>query len=103
MTFSAVGRPVGRTTSLIDVLDRVLDKGIVIEAHVSFALAGIALAEVHAHVIVSSIETHLRAFPLDTRRPGTFAPEVGLDVGDAVEAYLREVGTALDTGEDPPA
>jgi len=48
------------TSSVIDVLDRVLDKGIVIDASVSFYLMGIDLITVHARVVVASIETYLR-------------------------------------------
>jgi hypothetical protein len=45
---------------LIDVLDRVLDKGIVIDAHVRVALVGVELVAVEARVVVASIETYLR-------------------------------------------
>jgi hypothetical protein len=47
-------------TSLIDVLDRVLDKGIVIDAWVRVSLVGIDLITVEARVVVASIETYLR-------------------------------------------
>jgi hypothetical protein len=47
-------------TSLIDVLDRVLDKGIVIDAYVRVSLVGIDLVTVEARVVVASIETYLR-------------------------------------------
>lgn len=46
--------------SLIDVLDRVLDKGIVIDAWVRVSLVGIDLLTVEARVVVASIETYLR-------------------------------------------
>jgi hypothetical protein len=55
--------PVERTaggTSLIDVLDRVLDKGIVIDAWVRVSLVGIDLITVEARVVVASIETYIR-------------------------------------------
>jgi hypothetical protein len=55
--------PVERTpggTSLIDVLDRVLDKGIVIDAWVRVSLVGIDLVTVEARVVVASIDTYLR-------------------------------------------
>ena len=55
--------PVERTsggTSLIDVLDRVLDKGIVIDAWVRVSLVGIDLITVEARVVVASIDTYLR-------------------------------------------
>ena len=47
-------------TSLIDVLDRVLDKGIVIDAWVRVCLVGIDLITVEARVVVSSIETYFK-------------------------------------------
>lgn len=47
-------------SSLIDVLDRVLDKGIVIDAWVRVSLVGIDLVTVEARVVVASIETYLR-------------------------------------------
>ena len=55
--------PVERTTggtSLIDVLDRVLDKGIVIDAWVRVSLVGIDLITVEARVVVASIETYIK-------------------------------------------
>ena len=47
-------------TSLIDVLDRVLDKGIVVDAWVRVSLVGIDLITVEARVVVASIDTYLR-------------------------------------------
>ena len=47
-------------TSLIDVLDRVLDKGIVIDAWVRVSLVGIDLLTVEARVVVASIDTYLK-------------------------------------------
>jgi hypothetical protein len=55
--------PVERTpggTSLIDVLDRVLDKGIVIDAWVRISLVGIDLITVEARVVVASIDTYIK-------------------------------------------
>ena len=55
--------PVERTpggTSLIDVLDRVLDKGIVIDAWVRISLVGIDLITVEARIVVASIDTYLK-------------------------------------------
>jgi gas vesicle structural protein len=55
--------PVERTsggTSIIDVLDRVLDKGIVIDAWVRVSLVGIDLITVEARVVVASIDTYLK-------------------------------------------
>ena len=47
-------------TSLIDVLDRVLDKGIVIDAWVRVSAVGIDLITPDARVVVASIDTYLR-------------------------------------------
>jgi hypothetical protein len=67
-------------TSLIDVLDRVLDKGIIIDAWVRVSLVGIDLITVEARVVVASIDTYLRyaeALGITTTaaRPAAPAPE----------------------------
>lgn len=54
----AVARVSGGS-SLIDVLDRVLDKGIVIDAWARISLVGIDLITVGARVVVASIDTRL--------------------------------------------
>ena len=50
------------STSLLDVLDRVLDKGIVIDAWVRVSLVGIDLITVEASIVVESIETYHNQF-----------------------------------------
>jgi hypothetical protein len=45
--------------TLIDVLDRVLDKGIVIDAWARMSVVGIDLLTVEVKVVVASIETYL--------------------------------------------
>src|SRR4030088_3607192 len=47
-------------SSLIDVLDRILDKGIVIDAWVRVSLVGIDLITVEARVVVAYIDTYLK-------------------------------------------
>jgi hypothetical protein len=57
----AVHRTVpGDDGTLIDVLDRVLDKGIVISGWARLSVVGLELVGLEMHVVVSSIETHLR-------------------------------------------
>jgi gas vesicle structural protein len=46
--------------SPVEILDRVLDKGIVIDASVRVALIGIEVLGVDARVVVASFETYLR-------------------------------------------
>lgn len=50
----------GQDGTLIDVLDRVLDKGIVISAWGRVSVVGLELAGLEMRVVVASIETHLR-------------------------------------------
>ena len=47
-------------TSFFDVLDRVLDKGIVVDAWARVSLAGIDLITVEERVVVASIDTYLK-------------------------------------------
>ena len=47
------------STSVIDVLDHVLDKGIVIDAWVLVSVAGIDLLTIEARIVVASIESYL--------------------------------------------
>src|SRR5438093_13755727 len=70
-------------SSLSDVLDRVLDKGIVIDAWVRISLVGIDLITVEARVVVASIDTYLRY----AESVGTFpsvARPAGLEMTSAV-------------------
>lgn len=53
-----VRRPVNG--SLYDVLDLILDKGLVIDAYVRVSLVGIELLTVDARVVVASVDTYLR-------------------------------------------
>lgn len=47
-------------SSLVEVLDRVLDKGIVVDAWVRVSLVGIEILAIEARVVVASVETYLR-------------------------------------------
>lgn len=48
------------SSSLVEVIDRVLDKGIVIDAWVRVSLVGIELLAVEARVVIASVETYLK-------------------------------------------
>src|SRR5437764_13962237 len=61
-------------TSLIDVLDRVLDKGIVIDAWVRVSVVGIDLVTLEARVLVASIETYLKYSEVLKPLPAVAAP-----------------------------
>ena len=55
----AAGAPPG-PISVLEVLDRILDKGLVIDAFVRVSLVGIEILTVEARVVVASIETYLK-------------------------------------------
>jgi len=62
-------------SSVIDVLERVLDKGIVIDAWVRVSLVGIDLLTVEARVVIASITTYLGASStLAAIQPGSSLP-----------------------------
>jgi hypothetical protein len=55
--------PIERTApgaNLIDILDRVLDKGVVIDAWLRVSLAGIELVTIEARVVVASLATYFQ-------------------------------------------
>jgi hypothetical protein len=65
-------------SSLIDVLDRVLDKGIVIDAWVRVSLVGIDLVTNEARIVVASIDTYLRySEAVGLTAPGSRPREIG--------------------------
>ena len=55
---SASGRP--SPTGLADVIETILDKGLVIDAYVRVSLVGIELLTIDARVVVASVDTYLR-------------------------------------------
>jgi len=48
------------SSSLAEVVDRILDKGIVIDAWLKVSLVGIELLSVEARVVIASVETYLK-------------------------------------------
>lgn len=48
------------SSSLAEVVDRILDKGIVIDAYVRVSLVGIELLAIEARVVIASVETYLK-------------------------------------------
>lgn len=60
---SATGTGVQRTpnpSGLYDVLDLILDKGLVIDIYVRVSLVGIELLTIDARIVVASVDTYLR-------------------------------------------
>jgi len=48
------------SSSLVEVVDRILDKGIVIDAWVRISLVGIELMAIEARVVTSGVDTFLK-------------------------------------------
>jgi gas vesicle structural protein len=67
--------------NIYDLLDRVLDKGLVIDANISVSLVGIEILVVRARIVVAGIDTFLRyaaalglaapQAPLEMQSPGS--------------------------------
>jgi hypothetical protein len=57
MTMAPAG---SRSSSLYDVLELILDKGLVIDAFVRVSLVGIELLTIDVRVVVASVDTYLR-------------------------------------------
>ncbi|MBC1327737.1 gas vesicle structural protein GvpA [Trichormus variabilis 9RC] len=45
---------------MAEVIDRILDKGIVVDAWVRVSLVGIELLAIEARIVVASVETYLK-------------------------------------------
>ena len=63
------------SSSLAEVVDRILDKGIVIDAYVRVSLVGIELLAIEARIVIASVQTWL-----------VYADAVGLLKGNAITA-----------------
>jgi len=48
------------SSSLAEVVDRILDKGIVVDAWVRVSLVGIELLAIEARVVVAGVDTYLK-------------------------------------------
>jgi hypothetical protein len=54
----AMARP--SASGLADVIDTILDKGLVIDAYVRVSLVGIELLTIDARIVIASVDTYLR-------------------------------------------
>lgn len=63
------------SSSLAEVIDRILDKGIVVDAWARVSLVGIEILAIEARVVVASVDTYLK-----------YAEAIGLTASAAVPA-----------------
>ena len=54
----ASARP--QPSGLVDVIDTILDKGLVIDAYVRVSLVGIEVLTIDARIVIASVDTYLR-------------------------------------------
>jgi hypothetical protein len=55
----AVEKSMG-SASLAEVVDRILDKGVVVDAWVRVSLVGIEILAIEARVVIASVDTYLK-------------------------------------------
>jgi hypothetical protein len=67
-------------SGLADVLDLILDKGLVIDAYVRIAVIGIELITIDARIVIASVDTYLRFAEAVNRLDLTQTEERGIDV-----------------------
>ena len=90
-------------TSVIDVLDHVLDKGIVIDAWVRVSLVGIDLITVEARVVVASIQTYVAsATAVAQIEPSASPATMPARRRPTLEDQLRRVREQMDVHDIPP-
>ncbi|WP_328396088.1 gas vesicle protein GvpJ [Nocardia sp. NBC_00416] len=75
------------SSSLADVVDTILDKGLVIDAYVRVSLVGIELLTIDARIVVASVDTYLRFAEAVDRLEISSSEPAGLPdlVGDITE------------------
>jgi hypothetical protein len=83
-------------TSLIDVLDRVLDKGIVVDAWVRISLVGIDLITVEARIVIASIDTYLKYAEAVGLTPAVSRPAITAGPEGVEEDVRRRVPIETD-------
>ena len=78
-------------TGLADVVDLILDKGLVIDAYVRISVIGIELITIDARIVIASVDTYLR-FAEATNRLDLYE-KGGKDLGEMVHD-LQEGGAS---------
>ena len=78
-------------SGLADVIDIILDKGIVIDAYVRVSLVGIELLTIDARIVIASVDTYLR-FAEATNRLDLYE-KGGKDLGEMVHD-LQQTGAS---------
>jgi hypothetical protein len=87
-------------SGLADVLDVILDKGLVIDAYVRVSLIGIELLTVDARIVIASVDTYLRFAEAVNRLDLVPTEERGIDVlRDIAGGASGELEAAKEKGQ----
>src|SRR5689334_7134319 len=89
----------GSSSGLADVIDTILDKGLVIDAYARLSLVGIEILSIDARVVVASVDTYLRFAQAVNRLEISETEPKGLPdlTGDAVKGVAKsKTQSALD-------
>ncbi|OBJ23840.1 gas vesicle protein GvpJ, partial [Mycobacterium colombiense] len=87
------------SSGLADVIDTILDKGLVIDAYARLSLVGIEIVSIDARVVVASVDTYLRFAQAVNRLEISETEPKGLPdlTGDAVKGVAKsKTQSALD-------
>jgi len=84
-----------KPSGLADVIEIILDKGLVIDAYVRVSLVGIELLTIDARIVIASVDTYLR-FAEATNRLDLYE-KGGKDITEVV-GDLQESGAAKKVG-----
>src|SRR5262245_29024667 len=96
-------------SGLADVLDLILDKGLVIDAYVRIAVIGIELITIDARIVIASVDTYLRfadavnRLDLEAGGPSGLKELVGGESNGKAEGVAQGVKKAVkgdDKGKD---
>lgn len=100
-----VDRGGGNSSSLADVVELILDRGLVIDVFVRVSLVGIEILTIDARIVVASVDTYLR-FAEATNRLDLYSKEKrGKDLPELVEGVTEggakgKTSGALDAAVD---
>jgi predicted flap endonuclease-1-like 5' DNA nuclease len=79
------------SSSLAEVIDRILDKGIVVDTWVRVSLVGIELLAIEARMVIAGVDTYLK-----------YAEAVGLTTMTPLEAHVAPATTQSRPWADSP-
>jgi gas vesicle structural protein len=92
---NSVVRAAPSSSGLYDVLDLILDKGLVIDAYVRVSVIGIEILTIDLRVVIASVDTYLRFAEAVDRLS---LQDQGKDLGDLGEDMSKSVASGKTSG-----